>query len=150
MRFWLCVACLLLLPATVHAQTYGEAVPLPAGAGAGVNVPPSETRTPPDALTNSLVGAGIVIGLVEILFSERCNQLNLCIEVGPAHAKGDTRIDTLKRGLLKGAGIAVISKAILWLNANHKWYALLAASANVGFQMLLAINAWQHNAEPAR
>ena len=148
---WVAIVAFVLLPVVADAQTYGEAVPLPDGAGDGVNVPPPETRaTPPDALTNSLVAAGIVIGLVEILMSERCNQLNLCVEVGPAHAKGDTRLDTLKRGLLKGAGIAVTARAILWLNAAHKWYALLTAAANVGFQYWLAANAWKYNAEPVR
>ena len=107
MRFWLCVACLLLLPATVHAQTAEK------------------------VYQGSLVAAA-AIHTADISTTSSCIGRRTCVEANPAlrWADGSPAGLGLAKGALAGTLHLVIHRT-LW-KKGHRWQAIAANLVVVG------------------
>jgi len=87
----------------------------------------SEVRRPPEWLTPSLVVAGSVLGLAEVVSSEQCLSHRTCVEANPMMPGGRGTGDTAARLMIKSAGTATVAYLLLKYRHRHPW-AMVAGS----------------------
>ena len=88
-----------------------------------------DVRRPPEWLTPSLVLSGSVLGVTEVLSSERCIWHGSCVEANPMMPGGRGNGDAAARLLIKTVGTAAVAYLLLKHRHRHPWATVIAHRA---------------------